>query len=126
MALIPGNLPLKIIPGIIFGPVVMTAKDENDQPIDLTGWKVFAEVRKKPGSSSVIRDLHPFFSNQAAGQITLPKMTDEETYDLKAGDYAWDLILEDPFGDRRGPYIAGPFTIYPNVTKPLQGVLFNA
>lgn len=121
MALTPGNLNLKIITGIIFGPVILHAKDENNQPVNLTGWKVFAEVRKKP-NASLYMDLHPIFSNAVSGEITIPKMTDEETYDLKPGDYDWDLILEDPVGDRRGPYIAGNFAIVAIITKPPEGI----
>jgi hypothetical protein len=120
MALIPANLPLKIYIGITFGPVILRAKDAANQPVDLTGWKVFAEVRKKPGAVLYL-DLQPVFSNITIGEITIPKMADEQTYDLVAGNYDWDLILEDPTGDRRGPYIQGPFPIVAIVTKPPEG-----
>lgn len=117
---IASNLPLKIYIGIIFGPVILRARDAANQPVDLSGWKVFAWVSKKPGAVLYL-DLHPFFSDAATGEITIPKLTDEETYNLIAGDYDWDLILEDPLGDRRGPYIRGPFPIVAIVTKPPEG-----
>jgi len=117
----PAPLNLRIVTGIIFGPVILKARDENDSPIDLTGWKPFAEVRKKPGAT-IILNLNPTLTNPTDGEITIPKLTDEETYDLKVGDYQWSLILEDPTGDRRGPYLAGGFTISATPTKPLEGI----
>jgi hypothetical protein len=117
----PASLNLRIVTGIIFGPIILRARDVNDAPVDLTGWKVFAEVRKKPGASLVL-DLKPSFTNAALGEITIPKMTDEETYDLRFGTFQWSLVLEDPTGDRRGPYIEGAFTIGGTPTKPLEGI----
>lgn len=121
MPLKPAPLNLKMYTGLIFGPVILHAKDTDDQPVDLTGWKVFAEVRKKPGST-VIMDLHPSFTDASQGEITIPKMTDEETYNIKTGDFYWDLIMEDPTGDRRGIYMAGSFGISTPITKPPEGI----
>lgn len=119
MPIRPAPLPLTLVTGLIFGPVILHAKDAANQPVDLTGWKVWAEVRKKPGAS-VVLDLQPYFSDAAAGDITIPKLTDEQTYNLKVGDYQWDLIMEDPSGDRRGIYITGSFTIAASITKPVE------
>jgi hypothetical protein len=118
--IVPGSLPLHIVTGIIFGPVKLTPKDANNQGVDLTGWKVFAEARKKPGGT-LFMDLQPVFTSFSPAEIMIPKLTDEQTYDLKVGEYSWDLILEDPFGDRRGPYLTGPFTITAIITKPPGG-----
>jgi hypothetical protein len=117
----PANLNLKIVTGIIFGPIIFRAQDETGGPIDLTNWKAFAEVRKKPDASLVL-DLDPEITDPPNGEITIPKMTDEQTYDMKSGSYGWDLILEDPGGDRRGPYIAGSFIIADPITKPPEGI----
>lgn len=121
MPITPGSLPLKLITGITFGPVILTAKDQNNNPVDLTGWKVFAEVRKRPGATLYL-DLQPSFTNITGGEITIPVMTDEATYNLNPGEYNWDLILEDPLGARRGPYIRGPFEIIAIITKPAEGL----
>lgn len=118
----PAPLSLTLCTGLTFGPIILHAKDVNNQPVDLTGWKVWAEVRKKPGAA-VVLDLQPFFSNAGIGDITIPKLTDEQTYDLKVGDYQWDLIMEDPTGDRHGIYVSGGFTITASITKPAEGVL---
>lgn len=118
--IIPGSLPLKVITGIVFPAVKLTPKDANNLGVDLTGWKVFAEVRKKPGAA-LFMDLQPVFTSFAPAEITLPKLTDEQTYDLKVGEYSWDLILEDPFGDRRGVYLTGPFIVTATITKPPEG-----
>jgi hypothetical protein len=117
VAITPANLNLKIITGIIFGPIIIRAKDVNNNPVDLTGWTPFAEVRKKPGTSLVM-NLNPSITDAVAGEITIPKLTDEETYNLVFGSYQWSLILQDPSGDRRGPYIQGAFAITGTPTKP--------
>jgi len=113
----PASLPLRIVTGIIFGPIILRAKDVNNAPVDLTGWKPFAEVRKKPGAALVM-DLGPTLTDAVNGEITIPKLTDEETFDMKFGEYQWSLVLEDPLGDRRGPYLQGSFIIAGTPTHP--------
>jgi len=120
MPITPATLPLSIITGIVFGPVILRARDSTNAPVDLTGWKPFAEVRKKPGAALTL-DLQPVLTNAVNGEITLPRMSDEETYDMKFGDYQWSLVLEDPAGDRWGPYIQGSFTISGTPTHPPEG-----
>jgi hypothetical protein len=113
----PAPLNLKIITGIIFGPVILRARDSANNPVDLTGWKVFAEVRKKPGASLIL-DLHPTLTDALNGEITIPKMSDEDTFSLTFGSYQWSLVLEEPGGDRLGPYIQGAFSIAGTPTHP--------
>lgn len=53
-----------------------------------------------------------------AGQILIPEITDETSHDFENLSAAWDLILEDPAGKRRGPFIAGRFLIQNGITNP--------
>lgn len=112
----PVPLDLTIWKGITFGPEVMTLHDGDDQPVDLTGWSVYAHVRHKLGGY-VILDLAPQITDAAAGEITI-----EVDYTLprtlQAGSYLWDLIVEPPTGVRLGPLFQGLVTIEETSTKP--------
>jgi hypothetical protein len=116
--MIPARYDLQLTPGLIFGPYVLNALDENDDPVDITGWVPFAEVRVRPGASKVILDLNPSITDGPNGEITIPKITDEQTYDLKFVVARWSLILENTSGDRLGPFIQGKFIIKGTPTKP--------
>lgn len=89
------------------------------RPFDLTGWKVWSWVKQAPGGTLIL-DLEPEIdADPTTGKITMG-MTDEETFDLTAGDFFWDLILEDPSGARLGPLFAGSFSIIELITEPAE------
>ncbi len=115
----PAPLPLSLIRGVNFGPVMIHCKDAGDVAVPLAGWKAFAEVRKDP-SSSLVLDLTPVIdADDAEGLITLPEILHAATAVLAEGSFAWDLILEDPTGRRLDPIAAGPFTIESIQTQPV-------
>lgn len=116
----PGKLNLTLIPGTIFGPFVLYFKDDDEAPVDLTGYNVFAEVRLRPGSNRVIIDLEPTVTDGAAGEVTIPMITDEDTFDMKFVHARWSLVLEEPGGDRTGPFIEGKFIIRGTPTHPIE------
>jgi hypothetical protein len=82
----------------------------------ITSWGVWAYVRDKVGGTLII-DLAPDLTNAAVGKVDL-SMTDSETYVLDAGNYFWDLILQNPAGERLGPLFAGTFNIIHLITDP--------
>ncbi len=100
----PATLNLKIYHGITFGPVVITCSDDDEVAVDLTNWLVYAEARID--FRTPMFDLAPTVTDATAGEITLA-LTDEQTAALPVGNFRWDLILENPAGERLGPYIAG-------------------
>ncbi len=116
----PAKLNLRLTPGTIFGPYKLYAKDADNNPVDLTGYNTFAEVRLRPGASKVILDLHPSVTNGPSGEITIPKISDETTFNMKFVSAKWSLILEQPSGDRVGPFIEGKFTIAGTPTHPVE------
>lgn len=113
----PATLDLICTRGVTFGPVVILCSDDTPVVVDLTGWTPIAHVRKKSGSA-LIFDLAPTVTDGPAGEITIPAMADEDTMQLPAGSYRWDLVLERPTGERLGPYIAGRFTVANIITQP--------
>jgi len=110
------RLNLTIVKGITFGPLLINCKNAAGQPVDLTDWSVFAEVRVNP-KAALAFSLEPEITEAAAGEITIG-FTDEETQELPAGHYGWDLVLERPSGERLGPYVTGKLTVAPIYTQP--------
>ena len=110
------KLDLEITAGTTFGPVVITCKDSDAAPIDLTGWTVWAQVRKTT-LGEIAHDLSPIISDPTAGKITIAQ-TDEQTATIKAGAFQWDLLLENSEGERLGPIVAGACNIIRAITQP--------
>jgi hypothetical protein len=118
--MIPAKYPLRLVPGTTFGPYVILAKDVNGDPVDLTGCTVFAEVRLRAGASRVILDLNPSVTDGPAGEITIPAITDEDTFNLRFVHAKWSLIIQDPSGARKGPFIEDKFIIKGTPTHPAE------
>jgi len=114
----PATLDLTIRRGITFGPLVLTFNGESNADVDLNDWNVYAEARRiSPGQSTDNLDLEPEITSEEGGQVTI-SFTDTETLALPYGTYEWDLVLEQPTGERIGPFLAGKLTIEDIVTQP--------
>tara|TARA_R110000851_G_scaffold190190_1_gene340546 strand:- start:247 stop:606 length:360 start_codon:yes stop_codon:yes gene_type:complete len=87
--------------------------------LDLTGWLVRSEVRRKSGGD-ILLDLAPVISDAINGEVTIQK-TDEEMDLIREGIYKWDLILEDSTGQVFPPYIGGGFTVSRKITDSDNG-----
>lgn len=112
----PGPLDLTLWRGATFGPVVVTCLDGAGAAVNLTGWSAFADVRVAAGKRKVL-DLQPAILVGTDGKVTIPGFTDEQTTGLPHGSFVWDLILEQPAGERLGPILAGSFVIKTAVTR---------
>lgn len=89
-----------------------------DNPVDLTGMSVKAEVRRT-SSAEVTLDLNPSITDFVNGEITIPSISSEDTQDFDfVGTFNWDLVLIDAGGQRLGVYVKGPFTVSDNITQP--------
>lgn len=54
------------------------------------------------------------------GQILIPEITDETSHDWEDFTGRWDLILENPAGQRLGAFVAGRFLITNGITNPAE------
>lgn len=89
----------------------------NYPPIDLTGWSVWSHVRTVPGGTLAF-DLAPAIDGDpTTGKIDLSK-TDEQTATYEAGNYQWDLLVEDDSGQILGPVFAGNLQVRQPITEP--------
>jgi hypothetical protein len=109
------NLTLKR--GITFATIKLYHKDKNGSAVPLGGYIPHAQVRRKAGSSTIILDLSPSVTDANGGEVTIPEISDEDTFNTPAGKYHWDYVLETPTGKRLGPYIIGAFTVENVVTQ---------
>ena len=69
-----------------------TCKDEDGDPVDLTGFSARAEVRETVSSDEVILDLDPTIPTPANGIIVV-EVADTVTAAIPAGSYVWGLVL---------------------------------
>jgi hypothetical protein len=118
--MIPAKRDFILVPGTIFGPYILQALDSGNNPVDLTGYTAYAEVRIRPGANKVIIDLAPVISNASLGEITIPKITDAVTWGMKFVHAQWSLLLKQPGGDRVGPFVQGKFIIQGTPTHPAE------
>jgi len=69
-----------------------TCKDENGDPVNLSGYSARAEVRETISSDEVLLDLAPTIPTPANG-IILVEVADTVTATIPAGSYVWGLVL---------------------------------
>lgn len=109
---------LTLYRGITFDSFIIKCYEDDalTVPKDITNWTPWAEVRADPDETRVL-DLQPYISNAATGEVTIPPVVDESTILLTDGKYKWDFTMEDPGGDRRGPFVKGSFIIKSKITQ---------
>jgi hypothetical protein len=116
MACDPAIYPIKIRRGIHYGPLTVLAQDSNSNAVDLTGFSVFAVGRSELESENLV-DLQPAITNAAGGVIVI-ELEDEYTVTFPLMDGGvWDLVLQNPAGERIPPLLAGPFTVIDYVSR---------
>lgn len=104
--------------GITFNSflIVCFEDDALTIPQDITGWTPWAEVRTAP-DQTLILNLNPAIGNATAGIVIVPAIQDEVTITFPEGKYKWDYTMEDPGGQRFGPFITGSFIIKSKITQ---------
>ena len=74
-----------------------TCKDEDGDPVNLTGYTARAEVRPTISSSTITLNLAPTIPTPANGIISV-SIADEVTALIEPGAYVWGLVLVTPAG----------------------------
>lgn len=119
---------LTITRGITSEATEFVFNDDAGTQVDLAGWSVFAQVRKRP-HKAIILDLMPYIipvgtllgyegEVDGPGRVALGAYTDEQTLAMADIKAEWDLVLQDPLGQRLGPFVTGNFTILTIITEP--------
>lgn len=110
------KLDITIWRGLTYGPQIVIAKDTAGAVYNLTGWSVYAEVRKET-PLTVLLNLNPSITNASTGEITM-EVTPAVTLALAEAVAFWDLVLKTPSGRKLGPYIGGTAVIATAITQP--------
>lgn len=97
---------LVIVSGITF-KASFIYKDENGNPIDLSGWKAYLDFFKMDAK---ILDCDGCIGLSSDGLVDL-SIPQEITAQLEKGKYDYDIILEDPEGGNVR-LVAGKATVY--------------
>ncbi len=113
--IIAGNLSLTMIRGCTFDVLEIQTLDANGDPVDLTGFTVYAEVRATPGGAVII-DLAPTITDAANGKVTIAEIDDETTFTYTPGSYRWDFLLEETATDNMQKFLEGGFNIVNKIT----------
>jgi hypothetical protein len=123
----PLSEDIDIIRGITHAPIVVVFKNSAGDQVNLqTGWAVFAQVRKKP-KGPVVFDLAPvildtafsIYGTTGPGRVKIADFTDEQTLAMSDAKLLWDIVLENPDGQRLGPFVAGKFDVATIITEPV-------
>ena len=109
----PARLDLTVYKGVEFGPVLMYAKDDAGNPVNLANWTAYAKTRQ---GNKPRYDLTPTITDPPNGEITIIQ-THVQTAAMSSGNNDWDLILQNPSGQRFGPYLFGQFLIRQPITE---------
>jgi hypothetical protein len=87
--------------------------------VPLAGYTAYAQIRAGR-EGALIYDLAPTIAaDDAAGLITIPPIPWAITDALPPGDYIYELILQDPAGNRYDPILTGNVKISTSITLPL-------
>lgn len=90
-------------------------------PLDITGWSIWAWVKKKidDADANKLLDLVPTIENATDGRVQI-LLTDEDSYGLvKNPEAFWDMVGQDLLGQRH-LLVQGEFEISKVVTHPVE------
>jgi predicted methyltransferase len=95
--------------------VSIIISDINDDPLNLTGYTGRAQMRKSYGSNTYYEFDVTFDADRTTGEITL-SMASEDTTDLRAGRYVYDVEIVSGSGFVTR-VLEGIVTVTPEVTR---------
>lgn len=87
----------------------------SNSPLDLTGYSACSSMRRYPTSSVAGTFNILFGSDRTEGKISI-EMLRGNTANLKAGKYFYDIVLQNPSGEKTRP-IEGTITVRKPITR---------
>ena len=104
---------LVIDQGTTFSSII-TLTDQIGSPLNLTGYTVASQFRKSYQSSTAISFTASIY-DALAGKVRL-QLSPEDTTDVKAGRYLYDIELTSSMGDKSRA-LEGLVILTPEITK---------
>lgn len=119
MSHLPGSFNMRTRQGSTFRRIFTYRI--NGTPVNLTGWTVRMQVRTKVSASTVTLDVTPFITlGGTAGTVDVHiPATTLAAIPARSGDrhYVYDLELVSPNASEVVSFLAGRFTVEPEVTR---------
>ena len=115
--MLPAGLDLVIFRDVTFN-LGINCLDGSNNPVDITGYTPYAQVRDKPGGRLIL-DLQPSISNAVAGSVVI-SLTSAQTKALDHGTFVWDFQMRTPVAQGSliiGPFLSGRFVVNDSVTS---------
>lgn len=91
--------------------------DENNDPLDITGCTASAEIRKWYSSLNPVATFATNTSVNASLGIMTMELTADQTANIEAGRYVYDIKLYNPTTNVSIRVVEGVATITPQVTR---------
>ena len=85
-------------------------------PLDMTGWSFVAEIKTAAESAQVIGEFDIDDTGAPSGELIL-SIDAADTLDIAAGEYVWDLRMQDDEGQSITPRPAGNVTFEGTVSR---------
>lgn len=90
---------------------IIELTDENNDPLNVTGYSASGQIRKHPGSNTAVS----FTTNLSNGYLTI-SLSHAQTSNIVPGRYSYDVELTDA-SNVRIRIIEGIVTVTPEVTR---------
>ena len=92
----------------------VTVTDANDSAVNLSGYSVAAQIRKRHQSTSSVA-FTASVSDASSGEITI-SLTPTQTTALEQGRYVYDVLIT-ASGGTKTRVVEGQVTVNPSVTR---------
>ena len=96
--------------------VSVEIEDSNGDLLNLTNYVVYGQVRRTYKSTNHVDFNITIAANKALGSISI-QLTDEQTKNMKAGRYVYDVYATNTTTEQTIKVLEGILEIIPSVTK---------
>lgn len=101
--------------GASFNNIINVNDDLTNADINISGYSVTSQMRRSYYSANAAANITCTITDAFTGEITL-SLTPQETANIKAGRYLFDVLVETP-GSGSIRLLEGIVTVTPRVTK---------
>lgn len=102
--------------GTTFSNIINLTDDYTNANINISGHLVKSQMRRSYYSANAAANITCQITNAATGEITLA-MSPQQTANVKAGRYLFDVELTNPIDNATTRILEGIIVVTPRVTK---------
>lgn len=102
--------------GTTFNNIINLTDDYTNANINVAGYIIRSQMRRSYYSANAAANITCQITNAATGEITL-SMSPEQTANVKAGRYLFDVEMTNPIENSTTRILEGIIVVTPRVTK---------